>query len=378
MLTKSLIISGSIVKRGKTGKFSKPALLNHVYCWFLRERKIRNPYPVTAASFMKITEHYANASEPLISFEIIPPKRGSSIREVFDALDRVKRFRPPFIDVTSHAAEAYYEEQPDGSLKRLVKRKRPGTIGLCAAIKHRYGVDPVPHLICQGFTKEETEDALIELNYLGIDNVMALRGDDHAASKPYNQHRGINHYAIDLVKQIQDMNRGQYLEKLYDAAHTNFCVGVGAYPEKHFEAPSLAWDIQRLKEKVDAGSDYIVTQLFYDNEVYFRFVEQCRAAGITVPIIPGLKVITTPAHLTSLPKVFHINLPDDLINAIINDPKNAKNIGVEWSVKQCTELLEKGVPGLHFYIMANPSAAESVIDRLPVHRERGFVSGVSI
>lgn len=324
---------------------------------------------------MKITEHYDRATEPLVSFEIIPPKRGSSIKEVFDAIDQVMQFRPPFIDVTSHAAEAYYDEQPDGSLKRLVKRKRPGTIGLCAALKHRYGVDPVPHLICRGFTKEETEDALIELHYLGIDNVMALRGDDHAASKPYNQSRGINHYAADLVKQIKEMNSGKYQENLMDAAHTDFCIGVGAYPEKHFEAPNLAWDIQKLKEKVDAGADYIVTQLFYDNAVYFRFVEQCRAAGITVPIIPGLKVLTMTSHLTSLPKVFFLNLPDDLVDAVTKNPKQAKAIGIEWSAAQCTELLDKGVPGLHFYIMANPGAAIEVMNRLPIGKQKTQVAG---
>lgn len=315
---------------------------------------------------MKVIEHYEKATEPLISFEIIPPKRGSNISSVFNTLDQLIRFKPPFIDVTSHAAEAYYEELPDGTIKRHIKRKRPGTIGLCAAIKHRYKVDPVPHLICKGFTKEETEDALIELNYLGIDNVLAIRGDDNGAPKPYHKNRQTNEYAIDLVKQIQDMNKGHFLENLIDADGTDFCVGVGGYPEKHFEAPNLDWDIKRLKDKVDAGADYIVTQMFYDNQPFFDFYNKCRDAGITVPIIPGLKVLTLHKHLTSLPRYFFVNIPNELSEQVTKDPDNAKNIGIEWAIKQCTELLEFGVKGLHFYVMGNPAPAAAVIDKLPL------------
>lgn len=315
---------------------------------------------------MKVTEHYDKATEPLISFEIIPPKRGGDIKSVFHALDQVQKFRPPFIDITSHAAEAEYIDLGDGTMKRRIKRKRPGTIGLCAAIKHRYKIDPVPHLICKGFTKEETEDALIELNYLGIDNVLAVRGDDHGAPKPQNKTRAVNEYAVDLVKQIQNMNSGVFLEELMDAVPTDFCVGVGGYPEKHNEAPNMSWDIKKLREKVDAGADYIVTQMFFDNKVFFDFVDRCRAAGITVPIIPGLKVIRTVAHLQSLPKAFHLSIPDELSDAIVADPKNAGSIGEEWSVIQCRELLNKGVPGLHFYIMSDPSPAVRVIDSLSV------------
>ncbi|HKJ45820.1 MAG TPA: methylenetetrahydrofolate reductase [NAD(P)H] [Balneolales bacterium] len=314
---------------------------------------------------MKVIEHYKKAKEPLISFEIIPPKRGGSVQHVFDSLDLVMQFKPPFIDVTSHAAEAYYEELSDGNIKRHIKRKRPGTIGLCAAIKHRYGVDPVPHLVCKGFTKEETEDALIELNYLGIDNVLAIRGDN-GTPKPIRKDRSINEYAIDLVRQIKKMNEGVYLEDLIDAAQTNFCVGVGGYPEKHFEAPNLAWDIKRLKEKVDAGADYIVTQMFYDNDAFFKFVDDCKAEGIKVPIIPGLKVVTTTRHMKSLPSTFHVNLPNELADAISKDPEHVKDIGIEWTTKQCKELLDKGVPGLHFYIMANPKPVIDVIESLPL------------
>ncbi|MEX0773734.1 MAG: methylenetetrahydrofolate reductase [Balneolales bacterium] len=315
---------------------------------------------------MKVTEHYKKATEPLISFEIIPPKRGGAIAKVFETLDELSRFKPPFIDVTSHAAEEYYEELPNQAVKRHVKRKRPGTIGLCAAIKHRYKVDPVPHLICKGFTKEETEDALIELNYLGIDNVLAIRGDDNGAPKPHNKTKQINEYAKDLVGQICQMNEGHYLERLIDAEPTDFCVGVGGYPEKHFEAPNLSWDIKLLKDKVDAGADYIVTQMFYDNKAFFEFVDKCRAAGITVPIIPGLKILTLEKHLTSLPKVFFLNIPDELSESIAKDPKHTREIGIEWSIKQCMELLEAGVPGLHFYVMGTPQPAIQVIESLPL------------
>jgi methylenetetrahydrofolate reductase (NADPH) len=315
---------------------------------------------------MKVTEHYDKTTEPLISFEIIPPKRGASIQSVFSALDQVQKFRPPFIDITSHAAEAEYIDLGNGTMKRRIKRKRPGTIGLCAAIKHRYNVDPVPHLICKGFTKEETEDALIELNYLGIENVLAVRGDDHGASKPQNRERAINEYASDLVRQIDAMNKGIYLEELMDAAPTNFCIGVGGYPEKHNEAPNLKWDIKKLKEKVDAGADYIVTQMFFDNQVYFDFVKSCREIGIGVPIIPGLKVLTTEAHLSRLPKAFHLSIPSELSDEITVDVKNVRSIGEEWCKKQCQELLDAGVQGLHFYIMSDPSPAVRVIETLPV------------
>lgn len=313
---------------------------------------------------MKVTQHYERAQQPLISFEIIPPKRGSSVTRVFDALDMIAKYQPPFIDITAHAAEAYYEELKDGTVKRHIKRKRPGTIGLSAAIKHRYKVDPVPHIICHGFTKEETEDALIELNFLGIDNVLAVRGDAKDAPKVHNTYRETNEYAVDLVRQVQDMNRGDYLEHLVDAQPTNFCVGVGGYPEKHIEAPNLSWDVHRLKEKVEAGADYIVTQMFFDNRHFFDFVNKCREEGIDVPIVPGIKVLNNTRQLTALPKFFHLNIPEELALAVMNDPKNVEAIGIEWAQKQCRELLENDVCGLHFYIMSNPTSANSVIDQL--------------
>lgn len=315
---------------------------------------------------MKVTQHYEKATEPLISFEIIPPKRGGSVKEVFDTLDKIMKYNPPFIDVTYHAAESYYEELSDGTIKRHIKRKRPGTIGLCAAIMHKYGIDPVPHLICEGFTKEETEDALIELNYLDIDNVLAIRGDAPEESIPRYKNGTFNDHAIDLVKQIQGINQGKYLEDIVNAQHTDFCVGVAGYPEKHFEAPNLDWDIARLKEKVDAGGDYIVSQMFFDNEAYLKFVNKCRDAGIEVPIVPGLKVLTRERHLSFLPKFFHLTLPEKLSDEVQADPTNAANIGIEWCVRQCTELLDNGAPGIHFYIMGDPSPALEVIEKLPM------------
>jgi len=314
---------------------------------------------------MKVSEHYDRATEPLISFEIIPPKRGGSVKSVFESLDLItEKVKPPFIDVTYHAAESQIEELPDGSLKRIIRRKRPGTIGLCAAILHRYDVDPVPHLICEGFTKEESEDALIELNYLGIHNVLAIRGDNTGTQVPMHTNGTANKYAIELVKQIQNMNRGDYLENIANAEKTDFCIGVAGYPEKHFEAPNIDWDIQRLKEKVEAGADYVVTQMFFDNSVYFKFVEKCRKNGIDVPIVPGLKILRTEKHLKSLPRFFHLNIPDELTGNIIANPDRVDEIGVEWAQKQSLELMENGAPGIHYYVMGSPKPALDVIDYL--------------
>ncbi len=314
---------------------------------------------------MKVIEHYQKANEPLISFEIIPPKRGGAVSSVFESLDKVvEKVKPPFIDVTYHAAEAHVEEQEDGTLKRVVRRKRPGTIGLCAAILHRYGIDPVPHLICEGFTKEESEDALIELNYLGIHNVLAIRGDNTGSQISLNLNGTVNKYAIDLVEQIQNMNQGNYLEDIMNAEPTDFCIGVAGYPEKHFEAPNIDWDIKRLKQKVDAGGDYIVTQMFFNNEAYFKFVEKCRKSGIDVPIVPGIKILTRPSHLVNLPRNFYLTIPDTLADEVSNDEKNAVKIGIEWAKQQSLELMEAGVPGIHFYIMGSPDPALEVVEFL--------------
>lgn len=314
---------------------------------------------------MKVVEFLDNASEPLISYEVIPPKRGGSVQQIFDTVEQLMRFEPPFIDVTSHSAQVYYEEMPDGTVKRHVKRKRPGTLGLCAAIKSRFGIETVPHLLCTGFTREETEDALIELNYLGIQNVMALRGDDNGYQKPVRPGRSCNNHAVELVKQIGCMNDGCYLEDMIDAHPTDFCVGVAGYPEKHFEAPNLTWDILNLKRKVDAGAHYIVTQMCFDNEAFFDFVERCRDVGITVPIIPGLKILTTKRHLQSLPSYFYVNVPESLAAEVeAAKDEHVIDIGIEWTIKQCQELLNANVPCLHFYIMSNASHVSRVVESL--------------
>ncbi len=304
---------------------------------------------------MKVVEHIINSKNPLISFEIIPPLRGGDIRQIFEIVEDLMKFKPPFIDVTSHSAEVQYEETPDGGIRKKVKRKRPGTIGLSVAIKNKYNIDTVPHILCKGFTKEETEDALIELNYLGIENVLAIQGDDKGFKKPTPAGKTINEYALDLVKQITAMNKGKYLEEdLLDAYATDFCIGVAGYPEKHFESPNMKADIELLKQKVKAGADYIVTQMFFDNKKFFKFVSMCRDAGINVPIIPGLKIITSKKHLNSLPKDFFIEIPEDLYGEIKeSDPKHVMDIGVEWAVKQVEELFNNGTPSVHFYILQN-------------------------
>ncbi len=311
---------------------------------------------------MKVAELLEGATDPIISYEIIPPRRGGSLQGILEIVEQLIEFRPPFIDVTSHSAQVYYEEQPDGSWRRHVKRKRPGTLGICASIRGRFGIEAVPHILCLGFTREETEDALIELNFLGIKNVMALRGDDYGVGKPARTDRTSNVHAVDLVRQIAEMNRGRYLEQLVDAAPTDFSIGVAGYPEKHFEAPNATRDIERLREKVDAGAHYVTTQLFFDNRHYFQFVERCREAGITVPIVPGLKVLTSKQQVTSLPSRFHVSIPEDLASeAMEAADDHVAAVGVEWARRQARELLDAGVPYLHFYIMATADHVRDVV-----------------
>ncbi|MBU2494595.1 MAG: methylenetetrahydrofolate reductase [Bacteroidetes bacterium] len=315
---------------------------------------------------MKVIEHLDKATETLLSFEIIPPKRGGDIKQLMQILDDIVYYKPPFIDITSHAAEVMYEEEPNGGFKMKVKRKRPGTLGICALIQNKYNVDAVPHVICNGFTKEETEDFLIELHYLGIDNVLAIRGDDSGFKKPIKFGRSINNYAVDLVKQIADMNRGKYIEdSLLDAEPMNFCVGIGGYPEKHFESPNLLTDVRYTKAKVDAGASYIVTQMFYDNNEYYKYVDLCRKEGINVPIIPGLKILTSQTQINNLPKHFYIDVPPELAE----EAKNAKKehvyeIGIEWTLKQVEDLLNNNVPAIHFYIMQNSKPIQKLLEKL--------------
>ncbi len=314
---------------------------------------------------MKVVEHLDRASEPLISYEIIPPKRGGSAEQMLEVVEQLMPFDPPFIDVTSHSAEVSYEQTDDGTWQRRIKRKRPGTIGLCAAIEARFGVDTVPHLLCRGFTKDETEDALIELNYLGIDNVLAIRGDATNYEKHIDGDRSQNEYAVDLVRQIGDMNDGCYLEPATDVEPTDFCIGVGGYPETHFEAPNLRWDIMRLKQKVDAGADYIVTQMFFDNDYFFEFVDQCREVGIEVPIIPGVKILKRKSHLRLLPKYFYTEIPEALTAEVdAADPEEVEDIGVEWAIQQTEELMDAGVPCIHFYIMSSAQTVKKVVEPL--------------
>ncbi len=310
---------------------------------------------------MKVIEYLEKANKTLFSYEILPLKRGGRIDDIFSLVDELAPFDPPFIDLTSRSAEVYYDEFNDGSLKRHIRRKRPGTIGLSAAIKNRYNIETVPHILCNGFTKEETEDALIELNYLGIDNILAVRGDD-LRKIPKSDTRPRNTYASDLVGQIQTMNQGIYLEELQDAHSTNFCVGVAGYPEKHFESPNLNTDIDYLKAKVDQGADYIVTQMFYDNTAYFSFVDQCREAGITIPIIPGLKILTREFHLRTIPSNFFVDIPVELAEKVKGLPKEEIiKVGKDWALKQCQELVNANVPCIHFYIMSSATEVTEVV-----------------
>ncbi len=314
---------------------------------------------------MKVIEHLDKAKNPLISFELIPPKRGGDIKGLLSVLDDITKFNPPFIDITSHAAEVIYEETATG-IQKKIKRKRPGTLGICALIQNKYNIDAVPHVLTKGFTREETEDFLIELDYLQIQNVLAIRGDDSGYEKPIPEGKSKNRFASELVSQIMNMNRGKYLEdSLLDARPTDFCVGVSGYPEKHFEAPNLKTDVKYVKEKVDAGADYVVTQMFYDNKYYFKFAELCKEIGIKAPIIPGLKILTSRAHLTSVPKNFYINIPDELADEVVAaKPEHVLDIGVEWAAKQVEELLNKNVPGVHFYIMQNSKPILKLMERL--------------
>jgi methylenetetrahydrofolate reductase (NADPH) len=316
---------------------------------------------------MKVIEHLERAKGPLISFEIIPPLRGGNVQQLLALIEDLVRYRPPFIDITSHAAEAIFEETTQG-FQRRVKRKRPGTLGVCALIQNKWGVDAVPHILCRGFTREETEDFLIELRYLGIDNVLAVRGDDSGYEKPLQFGRSANLYALDLVKQIADMNRGKYLERdLLDAEPTRFSIGVAGYPEKHFEAPNLLTDVRHAKEKIDAGADYVVTQMFFDNRLYFDYVDRCREQGIEAPIIPGIKILSSRKQLTTIPRVFHVDIPEALSLEVENEPaERAEDVGVEWALAQSRELLERGAPAIHFYVMQSSSAIRKVLGKLEV------------
>ncbi len=310
---------------------------------------------------MKVIEHLDKSTEPLISYEIVPPPRGRSIKDITGIVEALLPFNPPWIDVTAHAASAYYKENSDGSIERKIYKKRPGTIGICGVIQNKFKIDTVAHILSLGFTREETEDALIELAFLGVENVLALRGDAPNYKKAVDKNRSVNRYASELVAQINELREGKYLNPINNPRSLGFCVGVAGYPEKHFEAPNLKQDLSYLKAKVDAGADYVTCQMFYDNEKYFEFVKLARESGINVPIIPGIKIITKKPQLTTIPKNFYINMPDELVNEINESPEHVKEIGTNWAIKQTEELMSKGAPCVHFYIMNDTESVVNVV-----------------
>jgi methylenetetrahydrofolate reductase (NADPH) len=316
---------------------------------------------------MKVTDHIKEAKDTLISFEILPPLKGKGIQSLYSHLDPLMEFKPSFINVTYHRSEHIFKKRADGGFEKVVVRKRPGTESICAAIMNKYNVDTVPHLICGGFSVNETEDALINLNYLGIDNVLVLRGDAAKNETTFEPEPGGHKYAIDLLKQVNDLNSGIYLEEdLKNTSKTRFCIGVAGYPEKHFEAPNMETDLKHLKAKVDAGADYIITQMFFNNAKYFEFVDACRAIGINVPIIPGLKPVYTKKQLTILPKTFHIDLPTALSEAVLSckNDEDVEKVGEEWLLQQSIELKKSGVPVLHYYTLGRPMLVANVVKKL--------------
>ncbi len=313
---------------------------------------------------MKATDHFANAGDKtLVSFEVLPPLKGGSMQAIFNTLDVLMDFQPPFIDVTYHREEFIYKVRPSGYYEKTSIRKRPGTVGICAAIMHRYKVDAVPHLICGGFSVEETENALIDLNFLGINNVLALRGDARQFEERFIAHEHGHKFALDLVRQVVGMNEGRYLDaNIVNGEKTDFCIGVAGYPEKHFEAPNFATDLQYTKQKVDAGAHYIVTQMFFDNQKYFDYVAACRRVGINVPIIPGLKPLTKRYQLSSIPRKFFVNMPDELVDEALKagTDEAVRQVGIEWCIQQSKALKAAGVPCLHYYTMGDTDTIRQI------------------
>ncbi len=314
----------------------------------------------------KITQYLDESKgKTLFSIEIIPPMKGQHLGELVSHIEPLMEFNPPFIEVTYHREE-YIEKSVDGILKRIPIRKRPGTLGICAAIMQKFKVEAVPHVICGGFTKEETEDFLIDLHYLGIENALVLRGDQEKGEGRFVPKPGGHAFANELVAQVHAMNQGILLHEETESLPTNFCIGVAAYPEKHFEAASLDEDLRYLKQKVDAGADYIVTQMFFNNQHYFDFVDKCRAMDIHVPIIPGLKPLATARQLDILPEIFHLEIPEALASEVKKCSNNAaiKQVGIEWAVQQGKELMQAGVPALHFYTMSKSDSVHAIASQL--------------
>ncbi|WP_306354006.1 methylenetetrahydrofolate reductase [NAD(P)H] [Flavobacterium sp. '19STA2R22 D10 B1'] len=317
---------------------------------------------------MKVTQHIEKAAgKPLFSFEILPPLKGQNIQSIFDSIDPLMDFNPPFINVTYHREEYEYKELPSGLLEKKIVKKRPGTVGICSAIQNKYEVDAIPHILCGGFSKEDTENFLIDLDFLGIQNVVALRGDAVKSEIYFKPEREGNQFASELVSQISNLNKGVYLDDdLQNSTATSFCIGVAGYPEKHMEAPSLDSDIHFLKQKIKNGADYIITQMFYDNKKFFDFVAKCRKEGITVPIIPGLKPISTKKQLNLIPHRFKVDLPDDLIMAVVNAKDNdaVRQIGIEWCIAQSKDLIKAGIPVLHYYSMGKSDNIKSIASQI--------------
>ncbi|PZD76662.1 methylenetetrahydrofolate reductase [NAD(P)H] [Mesonia sp. K7] len=317
---------------------------------------------------MKVTEHIAkNKGKGVFSFEVLPPLKGQNIQSIFESIDPLMEFDPKFIDVTYHREEYIYKTQSNGLYKKHVVKKRPGTVGICAAIQNKYKVDAIPHILCGGFTKEDTENFLIDLDFLGIDNVLALRGDAVKTETYFRAEPDGHHYASELISQLSDMNKGKYLdEELKNSSATNFCIGTAAYPEKHMEAPSLESDLNFLKKKIENGAEYIITQMVFDNQKFFDFVARCRKGGIKVPIIPGLKPLSTKRQLNLIPHRFHVDLPDDLVNEVLKCKNNqaVKQVGVEWCIQQSQALLKLGVPALHYYTMGKSENIKEIAKRV--------------
>jgi methylenetetrahydrofolate reductase (NADPH) len=316
---------------------------------------------------MKVIDHIKQAKQTLISFEVLPPLKGKGIEALYNHLDPLMEFKPSFINVTYHRSEHVFKKRADGTFEKVIVRKRPGTESICAAIMNRYNVDTVPHLICGGFSINETEDALINLRYLGIDNVLVLRGDAAKNETAFEPEPGGHRYASDLLKQVVNLNSGIYLEDDLKGTHkTDFCIGVAGYPEKHFEAPNMDSDLRYLKAKIDMGADYIITQMFFDNAKYYAFVDKCRAIGINVPIIPGLKPVYTRKQLTILPKTFFIDLPSALSNEMLKckNDEDVEKVGTEWMLEQSRDLKKNGVPVLHYYTLGKPHVVANVVKEL--------------
>lgn len=316
---------------------------------------------------MKVIDHILQAKQTAVSFEVLPPLKGKNIQSLYQHLDPLMEFKPSFINVTYHRSEHIFKKKTDGTFEKVEVRKRPGTVGICAAIMNHYKIDAVPHLICGGFTQRETEDALIDLNFLGIDNVLVLRGDATKNEASFEPEPNGNRFAIDLLKQVDRLNNGLYLEEdIRDGFRTNFCTGVAGYPEKHFEAPNMDSDMKYLKAKVDAGAEYILTQMFFDNDKYFQFVQKCKDNGVHVPIIPGLKPLTNKKQLTVIPRIFHVDLPSDLLNEMnkTKTDEDAEKVGEEWLVQQSKELKAAGVPVVHYYTLGKPKVIYNAVKQV--------------